>query len=194
MKSISVKDVRLISALSHLSDFEVVHPDFDATVNPYLFEYGFDLSKGLFYTVSHHRRLDRSACTGFVITGEVRCDAAFRLSPFCSVEDRLIAAGKYDQSLARELAAMCNVAQSNYGVSFALDNEEEKELYQDQETIDKIEDELEALEAVLLNIRGNQHRRDGSLKRPQDYHFEEPREKERRKKKNRVSLKHREVA
>lgn len=192
MKSISIKDLLLAEPLAKLNQFDVLHPDNDYLVNPVLHQMGFDLSRGLEYTVSYHRRLNKEDCVGFVITGEVRTDREFLSSPWCSAEDRMIAAGRVDSSLALELAKMMNV-QIDYGSRFALEDEEQKELWQENSEIERIEDELLALGVVLDNIRGNQLRRDGSRKRPQDYHVEEAYEKPRKKKDNRSTLRHREA-
>lgn len=193
MKSISALDLQLIPELSHLNIFEIVHPDNDDLVAPFLYEFGMDMNKGVEVVCSHHRRLNRQAATSFVFVGEVRTDNAFRLSPFCSVEDRLIMAGKTDLSLAKELASMANVAQTNYGVSFALDNEEAGELHQDKEDIDRIESELELLETMLSHIRPEQRRKDGSLKKMREYNNQETYERPRKKKANRSTLKHRQI-
>lgn len=193
MKSVSAKDLLLVSSLSHFTQFDILNPANDFVVNPVLHTLGFALDRGLEYIVSYHRRLNKEACCGVVVVGEVRTDREFLLSPWCSAEDRIIAIGTYDKSLSLELSKMMGV-QIDYGSKFALEDTELKELWQEDEDISRIEMELEALEQVLKNVRGEQRRKDGSLRRPQDYHFEEPCEKERRKKKNRVSLKHREVA
>lgn len=192
MKSISTLDLKLVDELSKYTIFELIHPDNDDIVAPVLYEYGMDTNKGVEVVCSHHRRLNREAATSFVFVGEVRCDAAFRLSPFCSVEDRLIAAGKHDQSLAKELAAMSKVSQSAYGLSYALDDEEAGELHQDKEDIERIESELEVLEQMLMHIRPEQHRKDGSLKKMREYNKQDVYEKVRKKKDNRSTLRHRE--
>lgn len=191
MKSVSVTDLQLIPELSGYSIFDFLNPKNDEVVNEYLYEMGFDVDKGVEYTVSYHRNWQKQALVGYVIVGEMRNDWQFKRSSWCSAEDRLIAAGSRDLSLAKELAAMMNI-QIEYGSIYSLEQEEDKEFYMDQEDIDRIEDEMELLEEVMKNIRGEQHKKDGSLKRPRDYHEQESYEKVRRKKKNRTTLKHRE--
>lgn len=193
MKHISANDLSLIPSLSHFNQFDILNPANDCVVNPVLYEMGFAIDLGLCYTVAHHRRLTGEVCTGFLILGEVRTDREFRLSPWCSVEDRMICAGKTDISLARELAGMSGVSQSQYGGSFAPEDEEMNELHQDLDDIERIEAEMEALGIVLEAVRGNQHRKDGSRKRPIDYHQEEAYDKPRKRKENRTTLKHREA-
>lgn len=191
-KSVSVYDLQLIPELAHFSIFDFLNPQNDATVNPFLYEMGVDVERGLEYTCSYHRTLSKQAKVGYVITGEMRSDKEFLLSPWCSSEDRLIAAGRVDISLARELGAMMN-AQISYDNTDELEEAEVGEYLQDQEDIDRIEDEMEVMEQMLKHVRGEQKKRDGSFKKPKDYHSEEPYEKVRRKKKNRSTLKHREL-
>ncbi len=193
MKSISYKDLQRVSFLSHLSQFDMMSPTNDHLVAPALWEYGIDIERGLLYSVSYHRCLDRQARVGLVITGDIRSDKEFRQSPFCTLEDRMILAGLTDQSLARELASLQNVAQTNYGSEQALENEEDGELNQDIDEIERIEAEMEALGYALNNIRGDQYKRNGARKTMRDYQEAEPYEKPRRKKKNRTTLKHRHI-
>lgn len=190
MKSISTYDLLKVSSLAHLSIFDLINPQYDYLVNEVLWEYGLDVDRPLIYEVTYHRCLDKQAKVGFVIIGEVRQDKQFRLSPWCTAEDRMIAAGKKDLSLARELAGMMNI-QNNYGSEFALEDEEAMELWQDQDEIERIEDELASMRIVLDNVRGNQFKRNGTRKLAHEYHEQEPYQKERRKKKNRSTLKHR---
>ncbi len=193
MKSISVYDLQKVSTLQKYNIFEIISPELDDILEDVLWEYGIDTCKGVEFVVSYHRCLDKQKRVGFMVVGEVRADAQFRLSPFCSVEDRMIAAGKRDMSLAKELSAMQNFSQTNYGSEIALEMEEEGELYQDMEEIERIEAEMEAMERALYNIRGEQRKRSGSLKTLREYHEAEPYEKPRRKKKNRTTLKHRHI-
>jgi hypothetical protein len=190
MKVVSTHDLKLIPELAHFSLFDLINPDNDAVVNEFLWTMGLDIDRPLEYDVSYHRTLTKKSVVGFVIIGEVRTDRQFRLSPWCTAEDRMIAAGKKDVSLARELAAMMNI-QNGYGSEQSLEDEEVGELFQDQSEIERIEDELTAMKVVLDNIRGNQYKRNGTRKLAHEYHEQEPYQRERRKKKNRTTLKHR---
>jgi hypothetical protein len=192
MKSISLYDLALIPELSQYPVTALLHPDMDKIVNPYLYEMGFRVDSGLQYMVSYHRRLTKEACSGFVIVGEIRGDVEFLNSVWCTAEDRIIQAGSIDQSLAKELSVLMGCKMSD-DTLYSFDQEEAKELWQEQEEIDRIESELEALEIILKNVRGDQKKRDGSFKKPRDYHEEEPPQKVRKPKANRSTLKHRKI-
>lgn len=194
MKTISYYDLQLIPELSHLSQFDIMSPDNDYLVNPFLHKIGFDLERcGLEYRVCQHRSLTGKIVLGLQIAGEVRIDREFLSSPWATAEDKMIAAGRYDRSLGNELSNMLGVT-VQYGNVFALDDEEQKEHWMTQEEIERIEDQLASLGIALENTRGDQRKRDGSLKRPRDYHEQEVFEKVRKKKANRSTLKHREIA
>lgn len=193
MKSISYKDLQRVSFLSHLSQFDMMSADNDEVVGEALWEFGIDINFPLCYNVSYHRTLNKEAICGLMISGEIRQDKQFRLSPFCTLEDRMIIAGMKDLSLAHELAAIQNVAQSNYGSNMSLEDEEVTEHLMDASETERIEDELEALGNALNNIRGDQFLSNGARKRMKDYHMSEEFERVRKKKKNRSTLKHREM-
>lgn len=190
MKTVSYADLKLIPQLAHLSHFDFMHPDNDSLVNEYLWLMGFNIHAGIEYRICHHRRLTGEAIVGLQIAGEIRTDREFLSSPWCTAEDRMVACGITDRSLGDDLARAMNT-QVEYGGAFSLEDEEHKELWMTEAEIEKIEDEMEALMPLLHSIRGDQHRRDGSLKRPRDYHEQEAFEKVRRKKRNRTTLKHR---
>lgn len=192
MKTISWKDLTIIPELSHLTQWDFMNPQFDYLVNPYLYTLGFELGLGLEYRVCQHRTLSGEAIVGLQIVGEIRTDRAFLASPWATAEDRMVACGRTDRSLGDDLSKAMNV-QVSYGNVFALDSEEQKELWMTQEEIEAIEDQIELMGNILKDVRGDMRRRDGSLKRPKDYFESEPYEKVRRKKKDRSTLRHREV-
>ncbi len=195
MKVVSYTDLQMIPELSKFNMFDFMHPNNDDVVNKYLYTMGFDFERsGLEYRVCQHRNLKGEKVIGLQIAGEIRIDREFLSSEWCTAEDRMIACGLYDRSLGDDLSKAMNV-QVQYGSVHALDDEESmKEHWQQQEEIERIEDELATLGIVLDSIRGDQRKRDGSLKRPRDYHEVEPYERVRRKKKNRSTLKHREIS
>lgn len=193
MKAISAYDIMKISEIASLglTQFDMMSCEHDATINKYLYEVGIDISRGVYYNVSYHRTLDKQAKVGLVFSGELRCDRAFLSSQWATAEDRMIAAGvNGDISLARELASMLG-AQVEYGSSYSLEDSEDGEYLMEINEIERIEDEMEALGNALLNIRGEQKKRNGAQKKPHEYFEQEPYQKERRKKKNRSTLKHR---
>jgi hypothetical protein len=153
-----------------------MNPANDHLVNPVLHTIGFDLERGLAYNVALHRSWDKQVGVGLIISGECRTDRLFQLSEWCTAEDRQI--GQGDLSLAEHLASM-ERSQTNYSEGNEL--EEDKEAYLEQDEIEAIEDEIMNMSMVLRAVRGDQYRRDGSLKRPQDYHQEEAVDRKRKK-------------
>ncbi len=192
MKSVSTSDLVLIPALSHFSQFDFLSPENDHVVNPFLYEMGFDLDFGLEYRCCYHRNLQKQCLTGYMIVGEVRTDREFMTSVWCTAEDKVIAAGKFDLSLAQELSRMSGIG-VDYDNPYGLEMEEMNEFELDLSETERIEDELVALQAVLDNVRGDQFLRSGRRKKPHEYHQEEPYQKERKKKRNRTTLKHRHI-
>jgi hypothetical protein len=172
MKAISVYDLKRIPALSHLTYFDLVHPDNDKLVNPYLHDIGFNLNKGLSYTVSQHRTLANTVEIGFVIRGEVRTDREFLNSSLATLEDKMAAAALTDMSLCAELCRMMNQASSIGAYSSATrDGEPDTDFPESLTNPDEAEivSKIRQLEQILDDIRGSQHKEDGSLKLPEDY-------------------------
>lgn len=189
MKVISGRDIRKVSFLSHLSDIELMSPANDHLVNPVLHTIGFDLERGLSYNVALHRSWDKIVAVGLVISGEVRQDRLFQLSEWATSEDRQI--GQSDISLACHLASM-ECSQTSYSEGSEL--EEDKESWMDEDEIEAIEDEIMSMSMVLRATRGSQQRKDGSVKRPSDYHQEEEYERPRKKWTKRNNLKKQEIS
>lgn len=186
MKTISVTDLKLIDGLDHLNYFELVHPDNDHLVNPYLEMMGFDIFKPLEYRAYQHRNLQNQVVINYVIAGELSLDRKHLTGPFGSFEDRKIAAGMVDKSLFEELHSMGSRCH-DYGASSALDEtipSRENEEYKKEEQ--EIARQIKLLEDILFDIRGSQYKQDGSLKTAYDYHHPEEPVKKRRKKKKKV--------
>lgn len=145
---------------------------------------------GLEYKCAYHRNLQKQCVVNYMITSEVRTDREFMTSPWCTSEDKVIASGKKDLSLAAELGKMSGIS-VEYDNIFGLEMEEQFEHDLPLDEIERIEDELRAMNVVLENVRGNQFLRSGRRKLAAEYHTEEPYQRERRKKKDRSTLRHR---
>ncbi len=170
MKAISVFDLRIIPQLAHLTHFDLIHPDNDCIVNPFLQVMGFDVRKGLNYTTSQHRTLQNKVEIGFVIRGEVNTSREHLTGPWADLQDRLTAAAITDPSLCRSMCAQLNSSLdfSSFGpdsssgvVDFPASLSDPKE--------GEILAQIQQLDELLDMIRGSQHKEDGSLKRPEDY-------------------------
>lgn len=186
MKTLSVTDLKLIDELKHLNFFEIIHPDNDALVAPFLRRYGIDTDKPIEYRAYRHRNLQGQVVVNFLISGELLLDRASLTSEFSSIEDRKIAASMYDRSLFEDLHAMGHTSPA-YGGDWALDKKvpmvEDDEYVQEEI---KIAQEIAQLEDVLFHIRGSQRKPDGSIKTYADYKTPEavPEKRKRTRRKN----------
>ncbi len=157
MKNISVTDLKLIPELKHLRMLDFIDPQYADLIAPYLAVLGIDLEYPVEFVPCQHRNLQGQVVIGFVIAGEVQCNAAFLESGFATSEDRIIAAGYKDLGLANELASV-QTASRDYGNSPAdgfppdLMNDNEKEILL----------QIKVLEDMLLLARGTPFKSDGS--------------------------------
>lgn len=186
MKAISVYDLKLIPELKHLTYFDMVHPDNDKIVNPFLAEMGFDLDYPLIYTVSQHRTLQNTVEIGYVIRGEVNISRAHLMGPWATLYDRMVAAAYTDPSLCVALCQQMNTSLDYTAFSSRGSNSPgtpsenfPEELCNPNEG--EILAQIRELEELLFQIRGSQYKEDGSLKMPIDYHQAEEAPKQRRK-------------
>lgn len=175
MKTYSCQDVVLASSLSHLKPLDLLDPQHDKLLGPVLHILGMDLTRPISFIPCQHRTLQGKVVVSFLIAGEVRGDKEFLLSSFCSAEDRIIAAGYKDISLAHELAQTVVKAQS-YG------NGEDTVLDPSQlnDNEDEIVAQINQLSELLLSVRGDAYNKDGSLKCLHEYSMAVPEEKKRK--------------
>jgi hypothetical protein len=162
MKTISVTDLKLIPELSHLRDIDFIDPANTELIKPFLKVLGFDLDYPVEFIPSQHRNLQNKVVISYQIVGEVECNAAFLTSQWATAEDRMIAAGYRDLGLAKDLASSSTIGR-NYGGS---DNEAVLEaLAPDMLNPDEqeIAAQIQTLKDLLLIVRGNPYKADGSL-------------------------------
>lgn len=158
-KTISVTDLQLIPELKHLRMLDFINPDNDKVIAPYLKILGFDLEYPIAFIPSQHRNMQGRVVIAYIIAGEVEINDSFQSSSFCTPEDRQIAAGYRDMSMANDLAqgaASCR----DYG------NDSSEGFPPDQSNPDEndIMMQIKVLEDLLLNVRGNPYKQDGSRK------------------------------
>ena len=177
MKAISVFDLKLIPELKDMTIFDIVHPDNDKLVNPFLEIMGFDLQYPLMYTVSQHRTLQKDVKVGFVIRGELNVNRKHLTSEWSDVYDRVVAASYTDKSLCKELCEHMNSSLDYSAFHAGREDEVGKPSEFPQSLVNPDEDIITAqirdLEAALFIIRGDQLKKDGSYKMPEDYHRQE---------------------
>lgn len=193
MKAISVYDLKLIPELEKLSIFDLIHPDNDKLVNPFLAVMGFDLDYPLIYTVSQHRTLQNKVVVGYVIRGEVNINREHLSSEWATLYDRMVAAAYQDPTLCKALCEQMNTSLDYSAFHSAKETENPKpvDFPVNQCNPDEIviTEQIKQLEELLFHIRGSQYKKDGSLKMPADYHeVEEEVKPKRRKKPIKLSL------
>lgn len=161
MKNISVTDLMLIPELSHLRMLDFIDPKNDALIAPFLKVLGFDLDYPITYIPCQHRNMQGQVVIAYVITGEVECNAAFLNSPWATTEDRIIVAGYKDVGLAADLAN-AQTKSRNYdgdgqpteGFPPDLSNPDEADILM----------QIKVLADLLLQVRGDPFKQDGSRK------------------------------
>jgi hypothetical protein len=177
MKTISVTDLKRIPELSHLRMIDFIDPTNDALIAPYLKVLGFDLDYPIEYLARQHRNLAGEVVIAYMIAGEVDINSNFLNSSFATAEDRIIAAGYKDISLANEMSRSLSTSREYSGVAEAFP----AELSNPDEAA--IMEQIEVLQNLIDQVRPNMRREDGSLKTIFEYHAPppEPVKKERRK-------------
>jgi len=157
-KVVSLRDLRSFPELSAYKEVELINPNMDAVIKPFLHMMGIDTDYAVEYTANNHRDLNDKTGVGYRIVGEVRCDREFIHSPWCDLVDRLTVAGFHDPSLTKELSEM-----TNRTVDLAIFSEEDDTSYVDvdftSELVEKdyieISSVLHLMRKELLDIRGN---------------------------------------
>jgi len=170
MKSISVTDLQLIDELSHLRMIEFIDPKNDKLIAPYLKMLGLDLDYPIEYVPSQHRNMQGDVVIAYRIVGEVEINDSFLSGPFATAEDRMIAQGYQDLSLANDMAKQLTTGR-NYGEDDEGLSEKgfPPELTMDNETM--VAMQIEILKDLLLAVRGDPFNPDGTRKTIYDYHI-----------------------
>lgn len=180
MKSISVTDLQLIPELSHLRVIDFIDPKYDELISPFLSKLGFDLDFPIEYAPSQHRNMQGKVVIAYRIIGEVECNNKFLTSEFATAEDRVIARGYRDLGLAGDMAKQLTTGRDYGGEG---EGQSEKgfppELTNDDEQA--IKNQINSLAGLLMIVRGNPFRQDGSRATLAEYGVPEVPEKTRRK-------------
>ena len=183
MKVYSVIDLQLIPELSHLRMLDFINPDNDTLIAPFLKVLGYDLEYPIQFVPSQHRTLAGKVVIAYQIVGDVECNDSFLSSSFATAEDRQIARGYKDLSYS-DFLGEGRTASRDYGdegvEGFAPDqcNPDEKE----------IAAQIKVLEDLLLVVRGNPYKLDGSRKLYCETHIVEHEGKKRKKGERKAKL------
>jgi len=164
MKTVSVTDLMLIPELSHLRMIDFIDPRNDLLIAPYLRLLGFDTDYPVEYIPSQHRNMQGKVVIAYQIVGEIECNERFLSSSFATVEDRIIANGYKDLSLANQMSQALSTSRSYAGESEAFPS--------DQCNPDEaaIVEQINVLETLLDVVRPERFKEDGSLKTIVEYH------------------------
>jgi len=178
MKSISVTDLKLIPELSHLRMIDFINPANDMLIAPYLKMLGFDLDYPIEYVPSQHRNLQGDVVIAYRIVGDVECNDSFLSGPFATAEDRMMSRGYQDISLANDMAKHLTSGR-DYGEEGHSEKGFPPELVMENEQV--VLDQIQVLKELLIAVRGNPFKQDGSRKTIYEHGIEEPPEKVRKK-------------
>ena len=132
-----------------MREIDLLHPDKDIEVAPYLYEMGLDTSQPFSVAAANFRDLNNKTGVGYLYCGEVRRDRAFINSPWCSIIDRVSIAYSKDHSLGQELVQLMNKTFN----PAALAEMDEKEWEEDGVQIDEDYEKNSQLIATLLAVR-----------------------------------------
>lgn len=173
MISVSLSDIIASIKLEEgveYSEVELLSTDTDDLVLQYAHDFGLDNSGGYAFVYNKHRNLQNKVVDGFRIIGEIRKDRAFLSSPFCSTEDRAIAAADKDIHFAKELFGMMG-AKVTYGslredIDDSADMSEASYL---EENFDSFSNTLASYNKLCYDIRGDAYNDYGKLKTYQEW-------------------------
>lgn len=164
MKTISTTDLKLVPELAHLRMIDFINPANDALIAPYLKTLGFDLDYPIEYVPSQHRNLQGQVVLAYQIVGDVDINSSFLTSSYATAEDRIIAAGYTDMSMANEMSRSLSTSREYTGVvegfPLELTNPDEK----------AIMEQITVLANLLTEVRPGMYHESGSLKTMYEYH------------------------
>lgn len=176
MLSISLSDMKLITELSGMSEFDMIRIENDDLMAKYLYKIGCDVPDFPWvYIPNKHRNLQGQVVTGYRAVAEIRCDAAFRDSYMAGITERLVISSYSDPTLMEDIAELSYKVRdfSEYlNDSDSIDFDESRALFEaDQLEPDYMEQEvkIQELQDILDSIRGGCYNAAGSLKTSQEY-------------------------
>lgn len=176
MLSISLQDMKLITELSGMSEFEMIEIGNDKLMQKYLYAIGMDCYDFPFvYIPNKHRTLGGKVVTGYRAVGEVRCDPEYRDSYLAGITERLVISSYTDPSKMTEIAELSFKVRdwSEYlNDNDSLDWQEDRAVLphdQLEEDWQQEEEKIANLADILYNIRGSCYTASGGLKMAEDY-------------------------
>ena len=169
MYNISVSDLLKLDDFKHLNEVELIHPKNDEKVLNHARTAGMDVTGGYAYEASQHKNMFGKTVVGYRLIGELRSDAAFRSSPFCTPEVRTLSHLRRDVSLTQEMVKLSGGGFS-YGKTTQEDVEDTREyesMY--EENWQALEREIAMLNQLAFDIRGSSYGANGGLRTFYEY-------------------------
>lgn len=176
MKTYSVTDLQLIPELSHLRMIDFINPVHTALISPFLRVLGYDLDFPITFVPSQHRNMQGKVVIAYMVVGDVECNASFLGSVWATTEDRVVAAGYKDLGAAETIASA--MTQSREYDSGAVEGFPPDMSNPDEASITM---QIKVLADLLLAVRGNPFKNDGSRRTLDEQHLVEAPEKRRAK-------------
>lgn len=183
MKVFSVTDLMLIPELSHFRQIDFIKPENTEKLLPFLKILGYDVLYPIVFRPSKHRNLQNQVVISYQIIGDIELNSSFQDSVWCTAEDKIIARGYTDLTVSEDMAAIMTACRS-YGDTGSHDDGFPVDQCEPDEK--EVLAQIKQLEELLLQIRGNPYRKDGSIATLDQHGQVESKEKVRRKPEKRL--------
>ncbi len=145
----------MIPEFKGIREIDLLHPDMDSRVAPYLNEFGIDVRLPFSVVAANHRDFSNKVGVGYMYLGEMRRDREYLNSPWCNMVERVSIAYSKDYSLGQELVQLMNRTFDAKALS-EIDEKEWEEEYQVDENFEANSKLIATLIAVRDSVRGEQ--------------------------------------
>lgn len=156
---ISFYDVVKLPEFSKLSIFDLLRPEMDSKVAPYLWEIGADIDKPVKVQACQHRTLDGAVRIGYRYVYPERTDYAWTRSSGCSMAGRI--AAQKDKHLASDMVRLSTqgTSWSSYQLMVIRAAGQEGMTYdekqQQNEEVEASTGMMHKLREIQISIRGH---------------------------------------
>lgn len=171
MKSISFRDLKLVTTLAHLNELEMIHPNNDALMYGILDKLGFDIEYPIMYLANKHRDMQNKVSIGFRAVGEINIQRKHIEAVYTDLTTRLAASAYTDPSMTIELAELAGKTIDINSFSGGEDSPNAEDVATDmiepsyQDTLAQ----MKLLESIRDEVRGPMYNEKGSPKVLEEY-------------------------
>ena len=171
MKSISFRDLKLVTTLSHLTELDMLHPKNDALVYGVLDNLGFDIEYPILYLANKHRDMRNKVGVGFRAVGEINIQRKHIEAIYTDLTTRLAASAYTDPSMTIELAELAGKTIDIKSFSDGEDSPHAEDVPSDmiEPSYLDVLNQMKLLESIRDNIRGCMYNEKGSPKTLEEY-------------------------